>query len=159
MKTSSIPSPSNHTADQTPSLPDAAPRSARPRCGGRESKFLAAATRSLATALLFALTAAPCGAATVVVKVTIDVTDIRANLLTIGQAERIYLVAHGAYGTIEQLNQDGPPMMVTENRGYVFSATPNGAQSFKVTATPTDPSKAGWPTLTIDETMRVTDSQ
>jgi hypothetical protein len=90
---------------------------------------------------------------------TIDVTDIRANLLTIGQAERIYLAAHGTYGTIEQLNQDGPPMMVTENRGYVFSATPNGAQSFKVTATPTDPSKAGWPTLTIDETMRVTDSQ
>jgi hypothetical protein len=27
---------------QTPSLPDAAPRSHRPRCGGRESKFLAA---------------------------------------------------------------------------------------------------------------------
>ena len=28
--------------NQTPSLPDAAPRSHRPRCGGRESKFLAA---------------------------------------------------------------------------------------------------------------------
>jgi len=25
----------------TPSLPDACPRSDRPRCGGRESKFLA----------------------------------------------------------------------------------------------------------------------
>jgi hypothetical protein len=86
---------------------------------------------------------------------TIDVTDIRANLLTIAQAERIYLVAHGTYGTVDQLNQDGPPMMVTENRGYVFNAEPNGAQSFKVTATPTDPNKVGWPTLTIDETMMV----
>jgi hypothetical protein len=88
----------------------------------------------------------------------INVTDIKANLLTIGQAERTYLAAHGTYGTIEQLNQDGPPMMVTENRGYVFHAEPNGAQSFKVTATPAEPGKAAWPTLTIDETMVVRES-
>ncbi len=31
-------------AEQTPSLPDADPRSDRPRCGGRESKFLADTT-------------------------------------------------------------------------------------------------------------------
>ena len=88
---------------------------------------------------------------------TIDVTDIRSNLMTIGQAERIYVTNHGTYGTIEQLNQDGPPMLPTENRGYVFSATPNGATSFKVTATPTDPNKPGWPTLVITETMTVTE--
>ena len=87
---------------------------------------------------------------------TIDVTDIRSNLLTIGQAERVYVNVHGAYGTIEQLNQDGPPMLPTENRGYVFSATPNGAASFQVTATPADPNKPGWPTLVITETMTVT---
>ena len=33
-------------ARQTPSLPDADPRSDRPRCGGRESKFLAARSLS-----------------------------------------------------------------------------------------------------------------
>ena len=88
---------------------------------------------------------------------TIDVTDIRSNLMTIGQAERIYVTNHGTYGTIEQLNQDGPPMLPTENRGYVFSATPNGATSFKVTATPTDPNQPGWPTLVITETMTVTE--
>ena len=38
----------------------------------------------------------------------IDVIDIKTNLLTIGQAERTFLNAHGAYGTIEQLQQDGP---------------------------------------------------
>lgn len=86
----------------------------------------------------------------------IDVVDIRANLLTIGQAERIYLAAHSTYGTLEQLNQDGPPAIPSENRGYVFSAVVDGARSFKVTATPTDPNKAGWPTLVIDETMTVT---
>ena len=86
----------------------------------------------------------------------IDVVDIRANLLNIGQAERIYAAAHGAYGTLEQLQQDGPPAIPTENRGYVFSVVVDGVRSFRVTATPTDPDKAGWPTLEIDETMTVT---
>ena len=85
----------------------------------------------------------------------IDVVDIRANLLAIGQAQRIYLATHSAYGTLEQLNQDGPPAIPTENRGYVFGAVVDGARSFKVTATPTDPNRAGWPTLMIDETMTV----
>jgi hypothetical protein len=87
----------------------------------------------------------------------IDVVDIKANLLSIGQAERVYLTAHGSYGTIEQLQQDGPASLGVENRGYVFSATTNGAQSFIVTATPTDPNKAGWPTLVITEAMQVSE--
>ena len=87
---------------------------------------------------------------------TIDTIDIKTNLMNIGQAERMYLVSHGIYGTLEQLQQDGPPALPTENRGYVFSVTPNGAQSFTAVATPTDPNKPGWPTLTIDQTMVVT---
>ena len=90
---------------------------------------------------------------------TIDVTDIRSNLMTIGQAERIYVTNHGTYGTIEQLNQDGPPMLPSENRGYVFSATPNGATSFKVTPLPTDPNKPGWPMRVVTEAMTVTDGK
>ena len=86
----------------------------------------------------------------------IDVIDIKTNLLTIGQAERTYLNAHGSYGTIEQLQQDGPPSIGADNRGYVFSAVPNGATSFTVTAAPADPNKAGWPTLVITEAMQVT---
>ena len=87
---------------------------------------------------------------------TIDTIDIKTNLMNIGQAERIYLVSHGTYGTLEQLQQDGPPALPTENRGYVFSVTANGAQSFTAVATPTDPNKPGWPTLTMDQTMVVT---
>ena len=86
----------------------------------------------------------------------IDVIDIKTNLLTIGQAERTYLNAHGSYGTIEQLQQDGPPSIGADNRGYVFNAVPNGATSFTVTATPTDPNKTGWPTLVMTEAMQVT---
>jgi hypothetical protein len=88
----------------------------------------------------------------------IDVLDIRANLMTIGQAQRMYLAAHGTYGTLEQLTQDGPPAIPTENRGYVFNAVFDGARSFKVTATPIDPNKPGWPTLVIDETMTLRES-
>jgi hypothetical protein len=86
---------------------------------------------------------------------TIDTIDIKTNLMNIGQAERTYLVSHGTYGTLEQLQQDGPALPA-ENRGYVFSVTPNGAQSFTAVATPTDPNRPGWPTLAIDERMVVT---
>ncbi|MSO57048.1 MAG: hypothetical protein EXQ55_09050 [Acidobacteria bacterium] len=87
----------------------------------------------------------------------IDVVGIRANLLTIGQAERMYLAAHGSYGTLEQLRQEGPSSIQTDNRGYVFSVSVNGAQSFRATAIPADPNKAGWPTLEIDDTTTVTE--
>lgn len=86
----------------------------------------------------------------------IDVTGVRASLLVISQAQRIYVVAHGAYGTLEQLRADGSPNMGEAQRGYVFDVQPNGAQGFKATATPSDSSKPGWPTLTVDETGQVT---
>ncbi len=86
---------------------------------------------------------------------TIDVIDIKTNLQNIGQAERMYLNAHGSYGTLDQLNLDGPPMLPSENRGYVFNVTADGARSFTATATPVDPAKAGWPTLVMDEKMDV----
>ncbi len=85
----------------------------------------------------------------------IDVTSIRSQLLTIGEAERQYVVAHGAYGTLDQLRQDGPSTLGTDDRGYVFSVDADGSRSFKATATPTDSNRAGWPTLTIDETMEI----
>ena len=86
----------------------------------------------------------------------IDTIDIKSNLTVIGKAEQQYVVAHGAYGTLDQLREEGPAATLgTDQRGYVFSATTDGARSFTVTATPTDPSKAGFPTLVIDETMAI----
>lgn len=85
----------------------------------------------------------------------IDVLDIRTNLLNIGQAERMYVAAHGTYGTLDQLREEAPALP-TENRGYVFSVEVDGARSFRATALPTDPNRTGWPTLVIDETMTVT---
>ena len=85
----------------------------------------------------------------------IDVIDIRANLISIGQAEKMYVYTHGSYGTLDQLRADGSPSLGTDVRGYVFSVSPNGAQSFTATATQTSPNRSGWPTLVIDETMQV----
>jgi hypothetical protein len=86
----------------------------------------------------------------------IDVVDIKSNLLSIGQAERMYLAAHGSYGTLEQLQQDGSPSLGTPNRGYAFSVDTDGARGFTATATPTDSTKTGWPALAMTETMEVT---
>jgi hypothetical protein len=87
----------------------------------------------------------------------IDVTGIRMALLEIAQAERTYVAAHGTYGTLEQLRGEGAPALGTDRRGYTFQLEVNGSQSFKATATPTDPNKAGWPTLSVDASMQVTE--
>jgi hypothetical protein len=98
---------------------------------------------------------APGGAGTASPQEQIDVTGIRMALLEIGQAERTYVAAHGAYGTFEQLRADGAPALGTDRRGYAFRLELNGSQSFKATATPTDSTKQGWPTLSIDASMQI----
>ena len=85
----------------------------------------------------------------------IDVTGIRMALLEIAQAERTYVAAHGAYGTLDQLRAEGAPALGTNRRGYAFELELNGAESFKATATPTDPNRRGWPTLSVDPSMQV----
>jgi len=85
----------------------------------------------------------------------IDVTGIRMALLEIAQAERTYVAAHGTYGTLEQLRAEGAPALGADRRGYAFRMELNGSQGFTATATPTDPSKPGWPTLSIDASMQI----
>jgi hypothetical protein len=87
----------------------------------------------------------------------IDVTGIRMALLEIAQAERNYVAAHGTYGSLEQLRAEGAPALGTDRRGYAFQLELNGSQSFTATATPTDSNKSGWPTLTVDPSMQVTE--
>jgi hypothetical protein len=95
------------------------------------------------------------GGATAPPQEQIDVTGIRMALLEIAQAQRTYVTAHGAYGTLEQLRAGGAPALGVDRRGYAFQLDLDGSQSFKATATPTDPNKQGWPTLTIDASMQV----
>jgi hypothetical protein len=85
----------------------------------------------------------------------VDTTAIRQRLLTIGQTERQYLATHAAYATLEQLAQDELLPGGTEQRGYTFGAIATGSDHFTITATPTDSTKAGWPTLEVTERMEV----
>ena len=87
----------------------------------------------------------------------VDVVGIRSELLAIGQAERQYLVAHGTYGTLDELQQERLLTGGANRRGYELSAQVAGGQGFTVTAAPSDPDKQHWPTLAIDQTMQVSE--
>ena len=90
-------------------------------------------------------------------KQTIDTVGVKNDLLAIGQAERLYLAGHSSYATIDQLQQEGSlSFSGTSRRGYNYTADVDDGQHFKITAAPADPNKADWPTLSIDETMQVT---
>jgi hypothetical protein len=88
---------------------------------------------------------------------TIDVVGVKSDLLTIAQAERMYLASLGSYVSVDELQQDGSiTFSGASRRGYSYTAEVDDGQHFKITAKPTDPAKATWPTLSIDETMQVT---
>jgi hypothetical protein len=85
----------------------------------------------------------------------IDLIAIKSELQTIGQAERQYILTNPGFGTIDELRAGQLLVGEVDRRGYTFVVEVNGAQGFTCTASPTDPSKTGWPTLAIDETMQV----
>ena len=86
----------------------------------------------------------------------IDTVAIRQRLLAIAQTERQYQASNGRYATLERLSAEDLLPGGTEQRGYTFTATVSSI-GFTITATPTDPDKAEWPTLEITELMQVTE--
>lgn len=85
----------------------------------------------------------------------IDVVAIKSSLLSMGESERQYLVAHGTYATLDQLSEAGLLAGSADRRGYTFVAEPDGSRGFTITASPADPEKQSWPTLQINDTMQV----
>ena len=112
--------------------------------------------RRFAIAVAFAWQAVACTSQSAPPQQQVDVVGIRSELLAIGQAERQYLVAHSTYGTLDDLEQDKLLTGGANRRGYVFSVQTDGSQGFTVTATPQDPDKQNWPTLSVDQSMQVT---
>ncbi|HEV2350087.1 MAG TPA: type IV pilin protein [Terriglobia bacterium] len=87
---------------------------------------------------------------------TIDVVGVKNELLALAQAERVYMASNGSYADLDQLQKDGSTTVADgARRGYSFGATVDDGRHFKITATPTDPAKQGWPTLAIDDTMQI----
>ena len=86
----------------------------------------------------------------------VDLVGIQSDLIALAQAERQYLARHGTYASLDQLQRDGLVQFSgTERRGYTFASEVDGSRRFTITATPSGAGQAGWPTLSIDETMNV----
>ncbi len=90
-------------------------------------------------------------------KQEIDLVGVQSDLLALAQAERLYLAANGAYGTLDQLRRSNvmnafPP---EKRAGYEYSVKVDGAEHFRITARPADASREDLPPLSIDETMQI----
>jgi hypothetical protein len=83
----------------------------------------------------------------------IDTTGVTSDLISIGQAEKLYLASHDTYATLDQLQQEGS-ISFGSRRGYNYAVQVDG-QRFQAVATPADSSKAGWPTFLMDQTLQV----
>jgi len=86
----------------------------------------------------------------------IDTAGVENDLAAIARAEKMYLASHGTYASLDQLKQEAM-MTFSEGirRGYQYSVDFQDGQSFQITAAPTDPAKADWPTLSMDDTMQI----
>lgn len=84
----------------------------------------------------------------------IDTVAIRQRLLAIAQTERTYQATNGKFATLEELAGADLLPGGTEQRGYTYTAAIEAA-GFTITATPTAPEKATWPTLQITDAMQV----
>ncbi len=86
----------------------------------------------------------------------IDTAGVEGDLVAIGHAEQMYLASHGTYASFDQLRQEAMTTFSDgSRRGYQYTIDFEVGQHFRITATPTDPAKKGWPTLSMDETMQV----
>ena len=87
-----------------------------------------------------------------------NLTAVRRDLISLGQAERLYLATNGKYGSVEELRQSGVVSVVPEGAhwGYVYSIDLNGSDNFWVHATPIDPG-SDLPVLKLDRTMQISE--
>jgi hypothetical protein len=90
-------------------------------------------------------------------KEQIDVVSIRSELMQIARAEQRYLLMYSKYGTLEELQKEQLLVDAPDRRGYTFAVSINGTEGFTVTASPADPAKTTWPTLSIDQTLQVSE--
>ena len=67
----------------------------------------------------------------------IDTVGVQMDLQSIARAEKIYVVSHGRYGTVDELFADRAIPFSGENRhGYTYSAQADGESHFRITARP-----------------------
>ena len=81
---------------------------------------------------------------------------VRQDLLSLGQAEKLYRATNGSYAAIDQLRNAGVVSIIPDGYrwGYEYGAEEYGTDYFRITAIPIDRS-LNLPTLSIDETLQI----
>ena len=86
-----------------------------------------------------------------------DFVAARGDLLSLGQAERLYYAANGRYADLRELRRsnDTNPFPDSGRSGYRYTAEVEGEAHFRITASPIDSSRTDLPPLSIDETLQI----
>jgi hypothetical protein len=86
----------------------------------------------------------------------IELVRVRTDLLALAQAERLYMASNGRFATLEELRTSGGmDLAAAGRRGYVYDVQIENGLHFRIIARPSDASNPQWPTLSIDENMRI----
>ena len=87
---------------------------------------------------------------------TLSLTVVKADLITMAQAERIYFAQNGSFASLDQLVSSGGLNKEQQagREGYTYSVE-TSAGGFVITARPPANGAGHSPTLTIDQTMEV----
>ncbi len=87
----------------------------------------------------------------------INLMPVRTDLLSLARAERLYLASNGRFATLEELRDSNLLNSFPDgNRsGYLYDIEMDGAEHFRITASPSDSSRAELPTLSIDENLLI----
>ena len=86
-----------------------------------------------------------------------DITGVKNDLLAIAQAERAYQALNGRYAPLEELRSSGNLLIdpARGRQGYTYSAEISDTR-FRITAAYSGPA-TNMPTLSVDETMQITE--
>jgi hypothetical protein len=87
----------------------------------------------------------------------LNLTAVRSDLLSLAQAEKLYCATNGNYATLEELRRSNVLNSIPEagRSGYQYTIEVDGAALFLIKASPTDSSRSDLPTLSIDETLQL----
>jgi hypothetical protein len=86
---------------------------------------------------------------------TIDVMGIKSDLRAIGQAERLYQVQNGSYGSIDELVSSGAMSFRRSGRdGYTYDVS-TSTDGFQVIARCPSATNPGCTSYSIDQTMNI----
>lgn len=86
---------------------------------------------------------------------TVDLVGVKNDLLAIAQAERSHAAQQGNFVSIDELRSQGDLAMSRDNRGpYTYSAEISGG-SFRIVATYSGPDPGMPKTISIDQSMQI----